>query len=197
MPEFSKTVSFWRGSLPHWEVVDGRYFVTLRQAGSLPREVEEELRAQLDGVCEHDWLARSRVYFRRLEAWLDRCRLTDGLLAIPDVARQIETTILTYEEIGYWKVLAYAVMPNHLHLFFRCGSLGLKGVMERFKRATARFIGRLECSAPKPFWQTEWFDHWSRSPQEDDRIESYIRNNPVRAGLVDEPKDWPWMRGCP
>ena len=197
MPEFSKTVSFWRGSLPHWEVVDGRYFVTLRQAGSLPREAEEELRAQLDGVSESDCLARSRVYFQRLEAWLDRCRVTDGVLVIPDVARQIETTLRTYEEIGYWKMLAYAVMPNHLHLFFRCGSLGLKGVMERFKRATAHFVGRLGSSVPKPLWQKEWFDHWSRSPQEDDRIVSYIRNNPVRAGLAGDPKEWAWMRDGP
>ena len=33
MPDFLKTVSFWRESLPHWEVVDGRYFVTYDEIG--------------------------------------------------------------------------------------------------------------------------------------------------------------------
>ena len=194
MPDFSTTVSFWRGSLPHWEVVDGRYFVTLRQAGSLPREVEGELRAQLAGISEADYLVRSRVYFQRLEEHLDRCRIESGSLTAPDVARQIETTILTYDEIGHWRMLAFTIMPNHLHLFFRCGALGLKDVMERFKRATARFVSRGVSSVRKPLWQSEWFDHWSRSVQEDEKIVSYIRNNPVRAGLVNDPKEWAWTK---
>ena len=32
------------------------------------------------------------------------------------------------------------------------------------------------------------------SAQEDDRIISYIRNNPVRAGLVKRPEDWKWSQ---
>ena len=43
MPESVRTISFWRGVLPHWEIVDGRYFVTLRLANSLPRGVAEDL----------------------------------------------------------------------------------------------------------------------------------------------------------
>jgi REP element-mobilizing transposase RayT len=195
MPEFSKTVSFWRGALPHWEVVDGRYFVTVRLAGSLPRTAEEELHAQLAGVSESDYLARSRVYFQRLETLLDQCQMQKDSLAVPEVARQIETTVRTYEGLGYWRMLAYTIMPNHLHLFFRCGSMGLKGVMERFKRTTARFIKLNVPSVQKPLWQSEWFDHWSRSVQEDDKIVSYIRNNPVRAGLVSDPNEWVWTRG--
>ena len=196
MPEFSKTVSFWRGVLPHWEVTDGRYFVTLRLHGSLPRDIEDELSRHLSDASETDYLMRSRVYFQRLEAVLDRCHLTDGVLAKPDVAREIEATVLAYEEIGYWHLLAYVVMPNHLHLFFRCEKIGLKDVMERFKRATARFVNQRLKVPQSPLWQKEWFDHWSRSPQEDDKIVSYIRYNPVRSGLVSEPNDWPWLR-CP
>ena len=178
-------------------MADGRCFVTLRQARSLPQAVEEALRAQWDGVSEKDCLARSRVYFQRLEAWLDRCRAGDGTLAVPTVVQQIETTILTYEEIGHWQMLSPAVMPNHLLLFFRCWTLRLKDVMERFKRATTRFVNQKLRPPMNPLWQNEWFDHWSRSPQEDDWIVSYIRNNPVRAGLASDPKAWAWMRDRP
>lgn len=47
--------------------------------------------------------------------------------------------------------------------------------MERFKRATARFVNQRLEVPQSPLWQKEWFDHWSRSPQEDDKIVSYIR----------------------
>jgi hypothetical protein len=42
------------------------------------------------------------------------------------------------------------------------------------------------------FWQREWFDHWSRSDDEDERTVVYIRNNPVKAGLVKSYQDWPY-----
>jgi REP element-mobilizing transposase RayT len=194
MPEFSKTVSFWRGALPHWEVVDGRYFVTLRLSNSVPRATEYELRTELESATQQDCLVRSRLYFQQLETWLDKCRMSEGILSLPDIAKQIEATILAYDEIGYWRMLAYVVMPNHLHLFFRCESLGLKAVMMRFKRATAHFVNKHLEQPLNPLWQEEWFDHWSRSPQEDDKIVSYIINNPVKAGLVSDPRDWAWLR---
>jgi hypothetical protein len=31
-----ETIDFWVGRLPHWEVVDGRYFVTIHLAGAIP-----------------------------------------------------------------------------------------------------------------------------------------------------------------
>ena len=83
-------------------------------------------------------------------------------------------------------------MPNHLHLFLRCGDGSLTDLMRGFKRFTSRACNELLCRQGKRIWQVEWFDHWSRSPQEDDRIVAYIRNNPVKAGLAREPGDWPY-----
>ena len=42
------------------------------------------------------------------------------------------------------------------------------------------------------YWQTETFDHWARDDGELLRIIAYIENNPVKAGLVERPEDWPW-----
>jgi len=42
------------------------------------------------------------------------------------------------------------------------------------------------------FWQDESFDHWIRNPGEWHKIRKYIEQNPVAAGLVDKPEDWPW-----
>jgi hypothetical protein len=44
----------------------------------------------------------------------------------------------------------------------------------------------------KPFWQDETFDHWIRNEREFSRVLHYIENNPVKAGLANGPRDWPW-----
>ena len=38
MPEHPETMRFYRMRLPHWEVEDGRYFVTIRLKGAIPQE---------------------------------------------------------------------------------------------------------------------------------------------------------------
>jgi len=264
-----QTISFWRGALPHWEVVDGRYFVTVRLANSLPAGVERELAAILADVTEENYLARSRTYFRMLERWLD-ANQGHAFLAERRMAEAIAAAISAYEQRDLWRVSAYAIMPNHVHLFLRCGSVSLSDLMRRFKHATSRIahtvlatttatVAPVAAGSPLPaasqetnagsftaagkglpaatgspdgsfsvaagsplpaarhatnagqittagkglpaatvasnrFWQREWFDHWSRSPQEDDKIVSYIHNNPVRAGLDARFLSWPWLR---
>ena len=60
----------------------------------------------------------------------------------------------------------------------------MKELMRGFKHWTGTQGNRLLGRAGDRFWQDEWFDHWSRSADETDRIVHYIRQNPVRAGLV-------------
>lgn len=46
-------------------------------------------------------------------------------------------------------------------------------------------------------WQTGFFDHRLRSGESEQQKTDYIRMNPVRAGLVVQPEDWPyyWPQG--
>jgi len=83
-------------------------------------------------------------------------------------------------------------MPNHIHLFFELLKAGLKEVLEDFKSWTGGRAARLTSLDDDRFWQREWFDHWSRSDDEDERIIAYIRQNPVKAGLVSDYRDWPY-----
>ena len=43
-----------------------------------------------------------------------------------------------------------------------------------------------------PLWQPEFFDHLLRSDESLREKIAYVHNNPVRAGLVKDPKDWPY-----
>ncbi len=151
----------------------------------------DALAMQLKQVDKKDQRQAAQQYFKEIERWLD-AHHGDAWLRDRGAADYVVETIRCYERAGYWHVMAYAVMPNHLHLFFRCGTLSLSDVMRRFKRCTGREANQRLGRVGQRFWQREWFDHWSRSAQEDDKIVAYIRNNPVRAGLAARPEDWPW-----
>jgi REP element-mobilizing transposase RayT len=67
----------------------------------------------------------------------------------------------------------------------------LASIMQSLKRHTARKCN-LALNREGQFWQHESFDHVIRSQGEFERTISYILNNPVKAGLVDDPLHWQW-----
>ncbi len=146
----------------------------------------------LSDVTEKDYLKKSRAYFKQMEQWLDK-NTGDTWLQQEAVASIVQDTIEKYTNLGYWHMFAAVTMPNHVHLFFRCGDRSLGRVMRSFKRYTGRAGNAVLGRHGKRFWQREWFDHWSRSTDEDDKIVSYIRNNPMRAGLIKDGETWPWL----
>ena len=46
--------------------------------------------------------------------------------------------------------------------------------------------------ATGPFWQRESYDHWVHDLDELERIIAYVEANPVKAGLIKAPEDWPF-----
>jgi putative transposase len=189
------TVAFWRGRLPHWEVEDGRYFVTVHLAGAIPdvaqtriRDIADEI-ARLAKETDHRLQLQRRV-FAEMERWLDRADHISHLTR-PDVAHMVREAI-RHREKSDWTVMEYVLMPNHIHLFFEVRRPGLKTVIEDFKRWTGHQASKLVTLEDGRFWQDEWFDHWSRSDSEDERIAAYIRQNPVKAKLVERAEDWPF-----
>jgi REP element-mobilizing transposase RayT len=184
-----QTIAFHEGSvLPHWEVTDGRYFVTIRQAGSLPAPVVKRLRERAQ---RQSGVETTRSIFRDLEQILDRGHGKKDLIR-PKVAEMVREAISFREARDEWKMIEYVIMPNHIHLFFRLLEGRLVKTLVGFKRWTGRQAAEHLGRKGERFWQREWFDHWSRSPTEDERIAAYIRHNPVKAGLVETPEQWPY-----
>ena len=60
------------------------------------------------------------------------------------------------------------------------------------KSFTAHEANKILGRTGKRFWQEESFDHWIRKAEEFERTANYIEWNPVSAGLVRRPEDWPW-----
>lgn len=91
-----------------------------------------------------------------------------------------------------WFVGRYVIMPDHVHLFARAtrDARALADWMRLWKSFSARAI--LEQSGNKGgIWQRDYFDRFLRSGELYSEKWSYVRENPVRAGLVACADDWP------
>jgi len=47
-------------------------------------------------------------------------------------------------------------------------------------------------SEKRSFWRGDYWDTFMRDVEYAERTVRYIRNNPVKAGLVEDWKAWPW-----
>jgi putative transposase len=83
-------------------------------------------------------------------------------------------------------VTCLLLMPDHVHLLVRAGEQpDLAQVVFAWKRYTARQFGIR--------WQRDFFDRRLRSDESFAQKADYILQNPVRAGLVDDPRGWPYV----
>ena len=104
-----------------------------------------------------------------------------------------------------FRLWAFVVMPNHVHLLIEPSTISkdfgselndddfvaLSRITHALKSYTAK-RANLMLNREGVFWQEESFDHWVRDEKEFARIVAYIENNPVKAGLVDKPEKWQW-----
>jgi REP element-mobilizing transposase RayT len=93
---------------------------------------------------------------------------------------------------------AVVVMPDHVHLLLKPlrdedgWPFPLVDILQCLKSTTAHRINRL-LRISGPVWEEESFDHVLRSDESLKEKCEYIRQNPVRAGLVDKPEDYRWL----
>ena len=83
----------------------------------------------------------------------------------------------------------YVILPDHLHLFVCLpADIKLSDWVGTLKRILARTV---DAASSDPIWQRGFFDHVLRSGESYSEKWNYVRENPVRAGLVKNADDWP------
>jgi REP element-mobilizing transposase RayT len=83
----------------------------------------------------------------------------------------------------------YVIMPDHIHLFVQGGpEFILSPWVGGLKRVLA-----IEAGMPRLLWQPGFFDHVLRSEESYLQKWEYVRDNPVRARLVERFDDWPYQ----
>ena len=89
-----------------------------------------------------------------------------------------------------WRVGRYVLMPDHLHLF--ASPVQIDSSLESWVRYWKAHYSRCDYN-PDHRWQDS---HWDRRIRSDESYEQkwgYVRNNPLRAGLVSNPDEWPFQ----
>ena len=107
-------------------------------------------------------------------------------LAYPAIASAISQSLLYLQENGKLWVYLLMLMPDHLHGLF---SFAHEVSMRRLISDWKRFVTRHNAIT----WQRDFFDHRIRSDAFCDEKWHYIRDNPVRKGLVNTPDEWPFQ----
>ena len=117
------------------------------------------------------------------------CALPRGVnqLAIAPTAAKLLATVEHRHTRGEWFAFLFLFMPDHAHalLSFPAEGPPMEDTVRRWKRWTARQLGIQ--------WQRDFFDHRLRHDESAAEKAEYILQNPLRAGLVTEGEDWPFV----
>jgi type I restriction enzyme R subunit/putative DNA methylase len=182
-----------RGYLPHCDYPGLVQFVTFRLADSMPVSRRGEWEHLLK--IEDDREKRTR-----LEEYLDRgvgeCHLRN-----PRIAKIAEDAMLHFHNERY-ELLAWCVMPNHVHVLVHVWQVPLGKIMQSWKRFIATNAGVVLTERRSPTrrvdemvgnaparraalqWQREYWDNFMRDEEQERIAIRYIENNPVRAKLA-------------
>jgi putative transposase len=107
-------------------------------------------------------------------------------LGKPEIAQELFRTAEQYHTSEDWYLNLLLLMPDHLHMLVSVsGEASLSKVIRDFKRIATR--------KRKIEWQRNFFDHRLRHDESETEKYDYICENPVRAGLVREAENWPFV----
>ena len=168
-----------RRRLPHIHAIGRPLFITFRLHGSLPQ-----------GRHFTNHSISSGDVFVHLDRLLNRCTHGPLYLRMPEITQVIEDAIKQGNGKDY-SLHAWVIMPNHVHMF-ATPLIEPAVYMQRLKGATAREANLLLNRTGSPFWQHESYDRTARNATEFKKIENYILQNPVNAGLASSAEHYRW-----
>jgi REP element-mobilizing transposase RayT len=125
-----------------------------------------------------------------MDRLLDQECAGSAYMRMPPVAQMVMVSIRKGAPADYC-LHAWVVMPNHVHLMLT-PNIEPSIALRRLKGTSAREANQLLGLTGQPFWQAESYDRLVRSHAEFERIEEYIVQNPVRAGLARSEEEYRW-----
>lgn len=182
----------YRRHLPHIIPKDGIFHVVFRVKGSISGEKitkfqnsfqEQKLNIQAASKQEYNQVLKQLnwEYFEQIETELH----TSSITPLKDLkkAKIVQNALLHFHKTRY-DVLAYSIMPNHVHMVIMNLKQHLSLMLKVIKGFSAREINKLDGKRGS-FWQDETYDHLIKSRNELADTVEYILNNPVKSGLCE------------
>ncbi len=203
--------------LPHYHPVGAVFFVTFRLYGSVPKVALQKLKDSYSEQIERITFDREPFKRERLEVAQQEYFLKfDELLHVvkngPTWLKQPEIAVLVEEQLKrydgqYYDLICYTIMSNHVHVIFDTGVqvpldfdpesnedfgyVQVDKIMKKIKGPVAVYANRI-LGRQGAFWTPESYDRYIRDAKELRNKIFYTINNPWKAGLVDDWKEWPF-----
>ena len=184
-----------RGYLPHCDNQNVTQFISFRLADSLPQKLLNSIERELNVFPKDERLAQR---FRFVEKYVDM-GYGSCALANAKVAEILENSLLMFDGERY-DLVAWCIMPNHIHVLIR-PNIALGKIVQSWKSYVARWtLARneeldldfpIEVTGGK-FWEREYWDRFIRNEEHFYKVLKYIHRNPVKARLCKEVGDWRW-----
>jgi type I restriction enzyme R subunit len=173
------------GDLPHWSQGEVMQFVTFRLGDALPRGKVLRWKSQSEAfrsTWPPPWTPEVAAEYHRnftmkLERWLDQ---GVGVCWFREPSnRQILAEIFMKFQGERVEHHAWVIMPNHVHLLFKPID-PIEKLIQAWKSVSAKRLGK------GSIWQPNYRDTLIRDGEHFSNAVRYIRNNPVKAKLMNE-----------
>lgn len=149
----------------------------------MPQDVLKRWRSDLESneITDAD-------FRRRVETYLDQ-NYGSGVLRKTAIAALVQETLLKWDGERY-RLIAWVIMPNHVHILIQnLEGHSISDIMHSIKSFTAHEANRI-LGRKGRFWSKEYFDRYIRNAKHFHATLRYIEQNPVKARLCRNPKDW-------
>jgi putative transposase len=205
MSDLNLNIIYYKRRLPHAYIQNNPVFITWRLKFTLPRQVLQSLKEQkevfeknMDTLGNEYQQLQKFLFSKKQFNWLDEHLTSDAsypqILKRSDVA-EIIINAMHFLDTKKYCLHSFCIMPNHVHVLLTPYSdasesnTSLSEITHSLKRFTAREINKL-LGKEGALWNKESYDHYIRNEKEFERILEYIKQNPVKAGLVMNWQDW-------
>jgi len=180
-------------NLPHIQPPDGAFFITYRLKGSLPKHIIESYREEFLILK-----ANKKTHKEAINLFID---IADNYLdnysdlhhlRNPQIAKIVADS-LHYFDGKYYKLMAYCIMSNHVHVVVDQNGyddVQLSDIFGRIKSYSANECNKV-LNKNGAFWTPEIYDHLLLNRNEIEHYIKYTLNNPVVANLTDKWSNWP------
>ena len=111
----------------------------------------------------------------------------ENQLCRPGIGAGLLDSVRFYRARQKWFPWLFLLMPDHVHMIvsFAREQRNIDAVVSAWKRYAATKYGVV--------WQQGFFEHRLRRHESAEEKAKYIMQNPVRAGLMREPGEWPYL----
>jgi REP element-mobilizing transposase RayT len=184
--------------LPHWTQDGATYAVTFRLGDSLPQQMLKAWKFEREGIVKTaEQMGRplsvdeekrlhhlhSEKVERHLDAGHGGC-----WMAQEEIAQMVAGVLRRFDRERY-DLLAWCVMPNHVHVVTRpLQGYDLPRILHSWKSFSAKKANRM-LGRQGRFWHAESYDHLIRDEDDLRHCVDYVLANPMKSGLT----EWQWV----